>query len=118
MKRRDATGRPTQLASFLRLLDAKLFVKKGDEQTKRKNGPKEGLWKLTPLMEIRRQGGKVLKNLNADFHRGLKKPRTLRLAFSQFPQARQQQSIYPNPLRARAAYSTIQGGPTRHPDAH
>jgi len=31
------------------------------------------------------------------------------LAFSQFSQARQQ-SLYPNPLRARAAYSTIQGG--------
>ncbi len=46
---------------------------------KNKKQNREGLWKLTPPWKSAQ---------NADSHRGLKKPRILRAAFSQFPQAR------------------------------
>jgi hypothetical protein len=60
--RGDATGRPNELASFLGHPGAKFLCGKPRGSTKKeKRGKKErseeGLWKLTPLMEIRRERG-------------------------------------------------------------
>lgn len=64
-----------------------------------KSKTEEGLWKLTPRWK---------SAPNADSHRGLKK--SLRLAFSQFPQARRRRSSTLNEgIQLRAYTDSIFG---------
>jgi hypothetical protein len=61
-KNRDAVGRPRWESSFLGHPDANFFSgKRGSAQRKKKAVAKKkkrrGLWKLTPLMEIRKERG-------------------------------------------------------------
>src|SRR5215470_3060312 len=84
-KKGSATGRPTERSSFPGDPSARFSCGKRPErkkEQKRKKNP--GLWKLTPLMEIRKERG---------FPQRLeKRPRQERSAFSQFPQARRRRS--------------------------
>jgi hypothetical protein len=55
------TGRPNEPASFLGHAGAKFFVKNCERGRRKKKGAKkerqEGLWRLTLLMEIRKERG-------------------------------------------------------------
>jgi len=87
--RRDKTGDAMDQASwrssFLDDPGTKFICGKQGISTKKETSSKKpgGLWKLTPRWKSAK---------NADFDRGLKKPRQRRSAFSQFPQAQQSSS--------------------------
>jgi len=85
-----AVGRPSWRSSFLGDPGAKFLCGKRERGTKKEKSStkerKEGLWKLTLLMEIRKERG-----FPQQLEKSLAKKRS---AFSQFPQAQQQGSIY------------------------
>ena len=85
-----AVGRPSWRSSFLGDPGTKFLCGKLERGTKKekssKKERKEGLWKLTLPMEIRKERG-----FPQQLEKSLAKKRS---AFSQFPQAQQQGSIY------------------------
>ena len=85
-----AEGRPSWRSSFLGDPGTIFLCGKLERGTKKekssKKERKEGLWKLTLLMEIRKERG-----FPQQLEKSLAKRRS---AFSQFPQAQQQASIY------------------------
>ncbi len=89
---RDATGRPSWRSSFLGDAGTNFFCGKVERGTKKekssKKERKEGPWKLTLLKEIRKDRG-----FPQQLEKSLAKRRS---AFSQFPQAQQQGTIYNN----------------------
>jgi hypothetical protein len=94
-KAAHAVGRPSWRSSFLGDPDAKFLCGKRERGPKKekssKKERKEGLWELMLLMEIRKERG-----FPHQLEKSLAKKRS---AFSQFPQAQQQGSIY-NQLQA------------------
>src|SRR5258708_30175903 len=87
--RRDKAGDVMDHArwrsSFLDDPGTQFICGKQGRRTKKETSSKKpgGLWKLTPRWKSAK---------NADFHRGLKKPRQRRSAFSQVPHAPQSSS--------------------------